>query len=336
MKTYEINIKLLSAFGTLLKGDTLFGHICWQIAYDKKLFGETIDSLLKEYHKSPFLVVSSAYLKMFFNDKPNYILKRPAIPFEGLFEFKECNKKEIIGERKELKKKRWMVLCRDEQIENFKSIEYKNDKELSEIIKQSLSNDINNIIETFIQPHNTINRLTGTTGKGEFAPFSMKQEVYLPDIELTIFVGLDKNYNIEQVVEAMKRIGEFGYGRDASTGLGRFKIIGYEEFNLSKLGSENPNACYTLSPAVPEKGLYRKVFFDPFIRFGRHGDKLAKSKNPFKNPVIMADEGAILIPLDYSTLKKPYIGTAVTKISKVMPESVLQGYSLYIPVNVEV
>jgi len=100
------------------------------------------------------------------------------------------------------------------------------------------------------------------------------------------------------------------------------------------MGSENSNACYTLAPCVPEKNIFTKMFFTPFIRFGRHGDILAKSKNPFKNPVIMADEGAVLIP-DRNIPDRSYIGTSVVNISKVEPDAVSQGYSLYIPIKVE-
>ena len=77
------------------------------------------------------------------------------------------------------------------------------------------------------------------------------------------------------------------------------------------------------------------MFFTPFTRFGRHGDVLAKSGNPFKNPVIMADEGGIFIPKNKEIFSKPYIGRAVADISKIEPKSVTQGYSLYIPVRVE-
>jgi CRISPR-associated protein Csm4 len=78
------------------------------------------------------------------------------------------------------------------------------------------------------------------------------------------------------------------------------------------------------------------MFFTPFTRFGRHGDVLAKSSNPFKNPVIMADEGGIFIPKSHESFTKPYIGRAVMNISKAEPRTVMQGYSLYLPVNVEV
>ncbi|MCI4462918.1 MAG: hypothetical protein JHC30_01955 [Caldisericum sp.] len=55
MKTYQIIIKPLTGFGTPLKGDTLFGHICWQIYYDKDLVGKDLETLLSDYLKNPFV-----------------------------------------------------------------------------------------------------------------------------------------------------------------------------------------------------------------------------------------------------------------------------------------
>jgi CRISPR-associated protein Csm4 len=105
---------------------------------------------------------------------------------------------------------------------------------------------------------------------------------------------------------------------------------------LKEIGSKSPNACYTLAPCVPEKDTFVEMFFTPFTRFGRHGDVFAKSSNPFKNPVIMADESAIFIPKSRESFNKPYIGRAVIDISKAEPRTVMQGYSLYLPVNMGV
>ncbi|MFQ3675748.1 MAG: hypothetical protein SNJ64_04315 [Endomicrobiia bacterium] len=316
MKTYEITIKPKSGFGTPLKGDTIFGQICWQIVSDEKLFGKTLDNLLKNYDKKPFMVVSSAYPK----NQQSYILKKPEIPLHLLLNFDSFNKKEVIKKRKELKNKRWMSVSKDNPILSLKEMKYFS----YEYIKEQL------------QPHNKINRITNKTGNENFAPFSVSQEVYDSTRELSIFVGLDETeLSIEQVKEAFDRIGKYGFGKDASTGLGRFDVLNISEINLSELGSENPNACYTLSPCVPEKNTYSKIYFSPFIRFGKHGDVLAKSKNPFKNPIIMACEGAVFVPNNEEIFNKPYIGTAVYNISKSEPKTVAQGYSLYIPIKLE-
>jgi CRISPR-associated protein Csm4 len=340
LETYEITIKPTSGFGTPLKGDTLFGHICWQAVYDEGLFGISIDKLLSDYAKNPFIVVSSSYPKL----NNGYALKRPDMPIDMLFRFEE-SKEDIIRNRKDFKEKRWMLLRNNQGITSIKADGiYVNDEQLfnelsedkdAETQRQMRKKGLKSFISDYTQPHNTINRLTGTTGEGQFAPFAVDQIVYMPDAELVVFVGLREDIKIEQAIKALKQIGDIGFGKDASTGLGRFKVIGHKEIDLFAMGSGLPNACFTLAPCVPEKDMFSQMFFSPFTRFGRHGDVLAKSGKPFKNPVIMADEGAVFIFKDKAPADKPYIGTAVDGISKAEPNAVAQGYSLYIPVKVE-
>lgn len=343
MKTYEITIKPSSGFGTPLKGDTIFGHICWQAAYDDTLLGAPIDALLADYSTNPFLIVSSAY-PMIGTD--TYALKRPDIPLDFLYDFSGKRRCDIIKERKKLKAKKWMPVKESQSIASFKDIKYINDKELFEIVRKSVTADlqkdarkkgIKSFMADYSQPHNAINRLTGTTGEGGFAPFTVNQIVYFPQTELSVFVGISDRITVKQMEDALIRIGKNGFGKDASTGLGKFEVCDPDEIDLKSFGSSKPNACYTLAPCVPERDFFLRNFFSPFTRFGRHGDILAKSKNPFKNPVIMADEGAIFIPKEKDVFIKPYIGTAVTNISLAEEhKAVMQGYSLYIPVRVEV
>lgn len=343
MKTYEIIIKPLSGFGTPIKGDTLFGHICWQTAYNEGLLGMSINKLLADYATNPFIVVSSAYPKL----NNDYVFKRPDLPLEMLFNFEGKDKAEVIKNRKKLNKHRWMFIADDKPIKALQSDGlYLNDEQLLERLSSNKDPEtqrwvrkkgIKSFVAEYSQPHNTINRLTGTTGEGQFAPFSIDQKVFINDAELVIFIGLRDDITIDKAITALKQIGATGFGKDASTGLGRFEVLGHKhkEVNLSSLGSEHPNACYTLSPCVPEKDAFRDMFFAPFTRFGRHGDILAKSGKPFKNPVIMADEGAVFLVNNSDIFKKPYVGTSVSNISKAEPKAVTQGYSLYIPVRVE-
>ncbi len=158
---------------------------------------------------------------------------------------------------------------------------------------------------------------------------------YRPGIQLVIFAWIDPQaLSLGQLREALSRIGQFGYGRDASTGCGRFGVEAIRQ--LEPPSADRANACYALSPVLPESGTFRKVYHRPFVRFGRHGDALARSRNPYKNPVLMADEGAVLVPKAKSAFGKPYLGRPVTSdLSLAMPQTVLQGYSLYLPFRLE-
>ena len=345
MKIYELTMKPTTGFGTPIKGDTIFGHFCWQVAYDEKLVGRSLDFLLSGYPSKPFAVFSSAFPKFCSGNKYLYAFKTPDLPLNKLFNIPE-DKKERIRKRKEYKSNKWMIVKEGEKFLSIRDLEFLNALELLERGKTNVSDETRkkmrrigakDYIADFSQPHNSINRLTGKTGEEGFAPFEVEQYVFYPETELALFVGIDEGVvNINQISEGLERIGKLGFGKDASTGLGRFELGEENEIDLSEIGSKSPNSCYTLAPCVPEKDTFVEMFFTPFTRFGRHGDVLAKSSNPFKNPVIMADEGGIFIPKSHESFTKPYIGRAVMNISKAEPRTVMQGYSLYLPVNVEV
>ncbi len=179
------------------------------------------------------------------------------------------------------------------------------------------------------QSHNTIHRITGTTGTGRFAPFETQVSWFTPGTQLYVFVLTDPEFIDEDgLVKGLARIGKFGYGKDASTGLGRFEII--EKRILPLPDFSRGDALYTLAPCIPEKEQSKRHFFAPFVRFGKHGDMLAGARQPFKNPVIMADEGAVCIPAQ--SFDKPYIGRAVTGVSKAMPRTVVQAYAPVVPI----
>lgn len=345
MKVYEIILKPVSGFGTPLKGDTIFGHFCWQLAYDTSLCKISFEEAIKMYPEKPFSVFSSAYPGFCTGAELTYAFRTPALPLDRLFEPLE-DKRQWLKKRKEYKALRWMLVRSGNRIDSFRNMEFENDKGLFERFLAGASHETrrrlkhvrsNSLVEELSQSHNTINRLTGTTGEGAFVPFSVDQVIFAPETELVLFAGIDENLMTSKQLETgLARIGESGFGKDASTGLGRFKLGKIKEVNLKAMGSDEPNGCYTLGPCVPQKGLFEEAFFLPFTRFGRHGDALSKSANPFKAPVVMADEAAVLKPTDADIFKKPYIGTAVGRLSKAEPATVAQGYSLYVPVKMEV
>jgi len=206
-------------------------------------------------------------------------------------------------ERKEKGKQKWLLVEEDLRID-LKTAEYKSEKELATLAFGELTDEMRRLMrgkgeplltENFLQAHNTIDRRTMTTGEGMFAPYAMPSVFFYPEMELVVFVLIDEEAtDIDRVRNALERIGKRGFGRDASTGLGRFDLG--EEGKKILPDVPGANACYTLAPAVPEKGVFKECYFTPFTRFGRHGDILATSGNPFKNPIIMADEGAVFVP----------------------------------------
>ena len=331
MKIYRITIEPLSPFGTPLKGDTLFGQFCWQAAYASDLLAVPLDEAIRLYPEKPFAVFSSAFPAL---PDGGIALKRPEAPLDLLFDFRGKSREDIIGDRKKFKKLKWMLCDKAAALADFRSCRYHDDKGLA----QCAGLEAEKHFSMEESSHNSVSRLTGTTGGDGFAPFTQENTVYAPGCRLAVFVGIDEELlPLESLKTGFERIGISGFGRDASTGLGKFTVTECTEVDLAAYGPAQPNALYTLSPSVPKKADYKDALFTPFTRFGRHGDRLATSGKPFKNPVIMADEGALYFPLDMGeALQRPYMGIALNGLSKIQENAVAQGYSLYIPAWLEV
>ncbi len=332
MKLYKIDIKPQSFFGTPLKGDTLFGHFIWQVIYDPSLLKVPLEKAILLYNTTPFLVFSSAYPKYYGDGEETFFLKKPDIPQTMWHEKEKTNIYEMLRDRKKWKKKKYIqikedlkVVCERDNLvaeEDIASLYLKGYAFLDDDI-ELLSN---RITTTFYRMHNKIDRRFFSTGEG-FSPYPQEDTAFMPFLEMAIFVLFDEEIiDIDQIEKGLELIGKMGFGRDSSVGMGRFGIGEIDEFELPEFG--NCQGLYTLSPCVLEKQ-YEKVFFLPFTRFGKHGSFLAISKNPFKNPVLMLDDGAILI--SRSPQDKPYIGKAINNISKVEPNTVMQGYSIVLP-----
>lgn len=185
------------------------------------------------------------------------------------------------------------------------------------------------------RPHNSINRLTGTTGEGMFAPYTQSQIWYQDDSSFDIYLLLDEpRLSLSEARTLLDDIGAFGYGRDASIGLGKFEIADCAEWDTDI--SENANACLTLAPCAPQGlGLdSRNSYYNIVTRFGRHGDVgVHGPRGPFKAPVLLAETAAVFSPIQKG---RDYIGQALGgsgQLSRTIPATVHQGYAPYIPVH---
>lgn len=305
MKTYRITLKTLTAFGTPLVGDTLFGQCCWGIAqrYGKSMLADCLQGYTAQ---QPFLVISDAFAHGY--------LPLPTLP-SALWQ------KGVESDRKQLKKRAWIAF---EQYSQSVNSWQKNAKTESEIGLQTSIQP---------QPHNSLNRQTMTTGTGEFAPYSTEQIWYAPNTLLDLYVVLDENrMTLEQLLQCFKDMGLVGFGRDASMGLGKFELVGMPQ--AVAFSTKNANACLTLANTAPQNlGLDpHNSFYQLHTRFGRHGALKALVANPFKKPIILAKTAAVFAVEHWT---KPFLGNGLTGVSISQPETVHQGYAPVIPVYVD-
>jgi len=196
MKLYKVTINPISPFATPIKGDTLFGSICWDIVY---LYGEKkLEKMLKNYKKNPFLIVSDGFLK-------NHLIK-PVFPKELLNETEE-------GKKKEYRKRVWISI-KDILKGDFSKTKKENEVEFKKAL---------------FEIKNKINYKTFTTGDG-FGPFGIESIMYLKEIDIYMLI----NEYEEEIKKAFKLLSKLGYGKDANLGKGKFEIISWKEVEVKE------------------------------------------------------------------------------------------------------
>lgn len=300
MQTLRLTLAPRSAFGTTLKGDTLFGHLCWALRH--RLGEARLAELLSGYTcGQPFVVVSDAF--------PTGHLPRPVLP-TAYFKLPE-------GDRKAIKKRAWLPLAAIEQ-------------PLQSWLGHCVAPEAlpGSTPRKHPQPHNSINRESNTTGNG-FDPYSQNQLWYGANARLDVWLAFDDaRLTHDELTSAMADIGASGFGRDASIGLGKFDLA---ECTAQALPAQTgTNAWLTLAPCAPQ-GLpwdATRCFYQPFTRFGRHGDMAVQSGKPFKAPVLLADTGAVLSP--HACAPAAFTGQGLGgdgSLSKAIPATVHQGYA---------
>ncbi|MBF0214039.1 MAG: CRISPR-associated protein Csm7 [Magnetococcales bacterium] len=292
----------------------MFGQLCWAL---RNRHGDAwLARCLEGYTANePFLVVSDWF--------PTGYWPRPFFPsshWVGQAESDAANRKLENANRKLEKKKiwfpreqwrrplsEWSGLCRPEGA--IWSSERKN----------------------LPQPHNAINRLTGTTGKDGFAPYQVKQTWFPVGATLEIWLVFDPDRLPERELEiALRDVGMIGFGRDASTGIGKFTLEGLQEESLPSHAQSD--AWLTLGFCAPQGCGFDvdKSYYQIFTRFGRHGDRAAVTGQPFKQPVLLARAGAVLKPRE-PFARRQFVGQGVggegTSLSKAIPQTVQQGYA---------
>ncbi len=312
MPTYRFTIRPLSALGTPLAGDTLLGQLCWTLRH--QLGNQALTALLEGYTQGqPFAVVSDAL--------PHGHVPLPSLPSSAW-------QTSAGSDRKLLKKKRWLPFASvREQLSNWQQLAA-SDAELGKAQERA-------------QPHNTINRQTGTTGTGMFAPYTMRQIWLKPGSLLDIVVVLDESrLPLAQLHAALAYMGAQGYGRDASIGLGKFELAGDAQNVTWPVPSQgHANAWLTLGPCAPQGLGFCPVrsHWNSLTRFGRHGDVAVQSGQPFKRPVLLAKAGSVFWPerLDpNSGFIGQGLGGAAAPVSLAMPETVHQGYAPAVPIHI--
>lgn len=306
MKAHKLTLRPLTHFGTPLAGDTLFGHLCWAL---RERFGTPrLTEALDGYTDGrPFLSVSDAL--------PAGYVPRPTAPNEALGITIDPE------QRKTAREFNWLPVTGAAL-------------PLREWLGTAAKCEI---AEAGVLTQNTINRLTGTTGTGMFAPRQVDRTAFRANVLLDVYAACDEaRLSAADLRALFEDVGAVGFGRDASTGLGKFAV----EHRAEHVWPAPPTCHWlTLAPCAPEPDLLdpERSFYQPLTRFGRHGNVAVRLGQPFKRPLLMLRTGALLRLREPGTLvvHGRGLGGRAAPLSAVLPETVHQGYAPVLPLQME-
>ncbi|MFZ1828220.1 MAG: hypothetical protein WAW42_05505, partial [Candidatus Competibacteraceae bacterium] len=147
---------------------------------------------------------------------------------------------------------------------------------------------------TVRQAHNTIDRLTGTTP--ETGGLYFMDEEWRRDEAAELDVYAAGEIAGEELQALIGTVGEFGFGRDANLGRGRFTA--HVEAADSRLFDHDGNRRLSLSHGVVTTNM-AAPFYKLHAHYGKLGGLFAGGeRSPFKHPLLLTRPGATFSPAD--------------------------------------
>jgi CRISPR-associated protein Csm4 len=191
-------------------------------------------------------------------------------------------------------------------------------------------------LKPLVLTQNTINRYTGTTGEGQFAPRQVDRSFFCAKARIDIYAAIDERFSADTLRQLLTDVGNHGYGRDATTGLGKLIIEQMVETARPQRASHH---WLTLAPCQPnlEELVADDCYYAPLTRFGRHGNIAAVTAQPFKRPLLMIGTGALLKSREPArwAFHGCGLGGSGNPVSSVIPDTVHQGYAPVVPLRLE-
>lgn len=292
----------LSPWGTPLRGDTLYGLILFRIGEEEGV--EKLRQTLAAFRENrPPFIVSSAM--------PENTLFAPVLApafretfrkwmDEGAFCDKAGKKlelREALGIYKKFRKTSYIPLTVWQKHAGKLSVrglfasfcKGKWGEEVGDSQEQPFS-------KSGVEPHVTIARNTGSALEGGL--FADTLTYFRAGAKLHLYA---ESAEPDRLLRYLERIGDLGFGKNSSTGKGRFAVQQDTGFNPAGLpGTGSHRLMLSPCAAVDMSDLAGNYTIE--VKRGKAAPHIAGG-NPFKNPFLSVREGAVLSSLP----KGPYV-----------------------------
>ena len=164
--------------------------------------------------------------------------------------------------------------------------------------------------------HNTISRLTGTTGP-EGSLFHLDDYHLAKGIDhLTIYARVRPDF-LDTLTILFEELSARGFGADTSAGRGQFRLLGGPEPADHLDAANGADGLVVLSTFQPAPHDPTQGYWDPFVKYGKLGPDFGL-ENVFKRPTVLFRPGACF----RSAELRPFLGRAIPATELLAPDVV--------------
>jgi len=273
-----------SPFGTPPSSGTLFGHLAW--AKRRREGREALQRWLARLPNEPFLISDLL---------PANHLPRPLLAPVALSAAKDA---------KALKRRRYISLEVWRQLRTAATAAV-----LPGLLSKREEDQIDDdppFLRSATLPHNRIDRRTARTPEAGGGGLWFADELW-PNVSDRGGQRVEADLYIRaamppgEIEALLADVGETGFGRDAGTGRGRFRLEGSEAMawldEAPPAGGGAPRRL-SLSQGVITSNM-QAARWQRFVLFGKLGrEMMAEGKRPWKLPLLLAEAGATFAAAD--------------------------------------
>ncbi len=284
MKTFALSLKLKSGLLSELQSDTIYGHFCWRL---KEKFGvEKLSEFISLYKKNrPVFLLSDGLLKI--NDEIHF--PRPFVFERPIIKNDKCDKVLEFAQRKFSKERDYLTITEvNEFLSSGKVVIQYSERPKGESKKRKRNKPI--LMEN-LRVSVQIDRHSLSSAEGRL--FSYNSLHTREDVSFLVLVKVldDEDFKTYKCESLLKEVFEVGFGKKKSSGFGQFEVDWTEYSGINE--PKNPNAFVVLGNYLPSKGdLITPIGYDINTKYGKLGEELSLSENPFKNPIVFLTAGS--------------------------------------------